>query len=226
MKSTMRNLMMLAGIGLGLLLPAQAGAGDNKDLRSLSAEWWQLVSSIPVAENPAFDTTGEKCFMGQRGSTWFLYGTFGGSVTRNCSVPAGKEIFFPVANISFVDTPNHCGQGPESFSVAQMRAVLDDSVAGLSDLSVELDGRPLRDKDLHRVRSAVFESALPAGNLYDSVAVPCAAGIYSPSVADGYYVLLKSLAVGQHTLHFHAEQPDSGFVTDTTYNLTVVPVGR
>jgi len=213
---------MLVGIGLALLLPMQVGAAENNDLHNMSAEWWQFVSSIPVAENPGFDPTGEKCFMGQRGSTWFLIGTFGGTVTRTCSVPADKEIFFPVANISFADTPNQCGQGPNHFSVTEMRAALADAVTGFSDLSVELDGKPV--KDVQRVRSSVFELALPAGSLFDSAAAPCSAGIYSPAVADGYYVLLKPLAVGQHTLHFHAEAPEVGFVTDTTYNLTVVPV--
>src|SRR4029079_2045176 len=112
MKSVTRSLIMLVGIGLALLLPMQVGAAENNDLHNMSAEWWQFVSSIPVAENPGFDPTGEKCFMGQRGSTWFLIGTFGGTVTRTCSVPADKEIFFPVGTISFADTPNPCGQDP------------------------------------------------------------------------------------------------------------------
>jgi hypothetical protein len=48
------------------------------------------------------------------------------------------------------------------------------------------------------------------------------AGVYSPSVDDGYYVLLKPLSVGNHTLHIHAES--TGFTLDVTYDLTVVPV--
>ena len=35
---------------------------------------------------------------------------------------------------------------------------------------------------------------------------------------------LKPLAAGEHTLHFHAEHPGSGFLVDVTYHLTVVPV--
>jgi hypothetical protein len=223
MKSTMRSLTMLAGICLGLLLPMQAESAENNELRNLSAEWWQWLLSIPPAENPSLDPTGDKCVVGQRGSTWFLAGTFGGPVTRTCSVPTGKEIFFPVANSVFFDSPNRCGQGPEQLSVAEMRAILDGFIAGVSGVSVELDGRPVRDQDLHRVRSKVFGIALPEENLFDAGA-PCEAGIYSPSVADGYYVLLEPLAAGQHTLRFRAENPEEGFVIDTTYHLTVVPV--
>jgi hypothetical protein len=37
-------------------------------------------------------------------------------------------------------------------------------------------------------------------------------------------VLLKKLDAGSHTVHIHAEIPSSTFVTDVTYNLTVVPL--
>ena len=52
--------------------------------------------------------------------------------------------------------------------------------------------------------------------------MPLPAGIYSPSMDDGYYVLLPALKVGPHTLQFHAKS--GSFVQDVTYNLTVVPV--
>ena len=48
------------------------------------------------------------------------------------------------------------------------------------------------------------------------------AGIYSPSMDDGYHVLLSPLKAGPHTLQFHAES--GTFSQDVTYNLTVVPV--
>jgi hypothetical protein len=50
------------------------------------------------------------------------------------------------------------------------------------------------------------------------------AGVYSPSVDDGYYALLKPLSLGNHTLHVHAEIPSQSFVLDVTYNLIVKPV--
>jgi hypothetical protein len=89
---------------------------------------------------------------------------------------------------------------------------------------VTLDGKQI--KNLQRVQSEVFAVALPEDNVFDS---PCAsfggvpAGIYSPAVDDGFYVLLKPLSVGPHALHFHADR-SPGFTEDVTYNLTVVPV--
>ena len=43
----------------------------------------------------------------------------------------------------------------------------------------------------------------------------------SPSVADGYWVMLKKLRKGRHTVSFGGEAPPFGFVTETTYTLTV-----
>jgi hypothetical protein len=210
------------------MIPMQAAADDSDALRNLAAEWWQWAFSIPTPENPLLDATGEKCVVGQRGSTWFLTGAFGGGpTTPTCSVPAGKALFVPVANNSFFDAPNLCGESPESTPVKEMRAAAAAFVDGVTGVSVKLDGQPV--ERVRRVRSQVFEVALPEDNVFDA---SCASfggfpgGIYSPAIDDGYYVLLKPLAVGEHILHVHAENPDFGFVIDTTYNLTVVPVAK
>jgi hypothetical protein len=199
---------------------------DTSAFKKLSAEWWQWALSIPTAENPLLDTTGEKCVVGQRGSTWFLAGIFGGgTVERTCSVPEDTILFFPVANSVFFDTPNVCGQGPEHIPVEELRALAADFIDDVTNLSVEVDGQPIA--HVKRVQSKVFEVALPEENIFDA---PCEglggvpAGIYSPAVDDGFYVRLKSLPVGDHTLHFHAENPSAGFSLDVTYNLTVVSV--
>ena len=49
--------------------------------------------SIPVPENPAIDTTGEDCGVGQSGSVWFLAGTTGGKNYANtyCSLRSGHS---------------------------------------------------------------------------------------------------------------------------------------
>jgi hypothetical protein len=221
----MRNLVTVVGIGLGFIIPMQVAADDG-DLRKLAVEWWQWAFSVPPAENPILDATGENCVVGQRGSTWFLAGTFGGGpATRTCSVPEGKALFVPLANAAFFNAPNVCGEGPENTPVAELRAAAAGFVDGVTGMSIEVDGKPA--ERARRIRSQVFEVALPEDNLFDD---GCASfggfpgGVYSPAIDDGYYVLLKPLGAGAHTLHFHAENPDFGFVIDTTYNLTVVPV--
>jgi hypothetical protein len=195
-------------------------------LKSLTAQWWQWVLSIPVFENPLLDQTGEKCVVGQRGPVWFLAGNFGGGeTTRSCSVPEGKRLFFPIVNSVSIDTPDVCGQGSERIPVAELRDLSAAFVDGAVDVSVGVDGKPI--SDVTRIESNVFEVALPEENLFDE---PCTglggvpAGIYSPAVDDGIYALLDKIKKGEHELNFHAENPSQNFVLDVTYHLTVVPV--
>jgi hypothetical protein len=233
MKSNTRLITTIGLIGLGFMMPLNMASAHSDFLQRLSAEWWQWALSIPVSENPILDTTGEKCVIGQRGSTWFLAGNAGGETTRTCSVPEGKALFFPIINSVNIDTPDVCGQGPERSPVEDLRALSATFIDGASDLLAEVDGEPI--DDLRRIQSKVFVVALPEENVFDA---PCAAfggvpaGIYSPAVDDGFYVKLRPLEVGDHTLHFHAENlgdpstTDDDFVFDVTYNLTVVPVVR
>ena len=225
MNSKTRRFIAIVGISLGLMMPLNRASADSASVKQLSAEWWQWTLSFLVSEIPQLDETGERCMVGQRGEVWFLVGNFGGTTTRTCVVPEGKVLFFPVINSVNIDTPNVCGQGPERIPVEDLRALSAASIDGAANLSVEIDGQPIG--NVHRVRSQVFEIALPEENVFDA---PCAslggvpAGIYSPAVDDGYYVRLNPLEVGDHTLHFHAENPDTAFVLDVTYDLTVVPV--
>lgn len=153
---------------------------------------------------------------------WFLAGNFVNPVpvTRTCSVPEGKVLFFPVLNASFFNSPNACGQGADSSTAKEMRAVIAPFIDGATGLSVTLDGQPAG--NIRRIRSAVFEVSLPEDNVYDALGISCAAGVYSPTVDDGFYAYVKPLNPGSHTLHIQAES--SGFVVDATYHLTVVPV--
>lgn len=224
MNTRLAKLALVIGFVAALVMPANRAWADDA-FKKLSAEWWQWVLSIPVSENPLLDTTGEKCMVGQRGSVWFLLGTAGGGATRTCSVPEGNDLFFPVINSVNIDTPNVCGQGPERIPIADLRALSAAFVNGAENLMVEVDGA--RVQALHRVKSKVFEVALPEANFFDE---PCAtfggvpAGIYSPAVDDGFYVKLQPLTPGAHTIQIHAENPGADFFVDATYELTVVPL--
>jgi hypothetical protein len=215
------------GIVAGGLMTASDAFAQTQSYQQLSAQWWQWALSIPSDPdplhdvNPLTDATGEDCAVGQRGSDWFLAGLFfGGAATRECSIPQGVSLFFPVANFIGFDNVGFCDQ-TEPFGSAFWRGLAADFVNGLTAVSVTLDTKPV---NVQRVRSPVFEIALPANNLFAPFCSPPLEGIFSPAVDEGLYVRLNPLAVGHHTLHFHAENTSQGFAQDVTYDLTVVPV--
>jgi hypothetical protein len=222
-----QSFITAVGIAVALALSPHAEAGFGKKgggggSTQLGAEWWQWALAIPLSVNPMFDTTGENCMVGQHGSTWFLAGSAVGPVTRDCDVPQGATLFFPVIDEINFDTPNQCGQGGPLNSTAY-RELSAEFINGAANLSVVLDGKAVN--KLNRMQSPVFEIALPEVNFFAGACAPdLTDGVYSPAVDDGYYVQLSNLAVGAHTLVIHAEQPALGFSLDVTYNLTVVPV--
>jgi hypothetical protein len=77
----------------------------------------------------------------------------------------------------------------------------------------------LRHLSDHRVQSPVFLITYPTKAIFG---LP--AGTSTPNLADGYWILLKPLSPGKHTIHFEAvANAGSGgsFAVDVTYNLTV-----
>lgn len=197
--------------------PAIADDESSDSFKVLSSQWWQWAVSIPAAVNPLSDTTGEFCMVGQRGSVWFLAGsTTGQFASRTCSVPAGVPLFFPVINTVWINTPVCDGL---VLSVAELRAKAAADIDGATGLAVLLDNNPVT--SLRRVRSEVFYTAFPPGNLFGA---DCLFGApQSPSVDDGYYVKLRGLSEGQHHLSIRGTNA-GGFAVDVFYTLNVVKV--
>jgi hypothetical protein len=200
------------------LCTASSAADRTADLRA--GQWVQWLYSIPASVNPVADTTGQHCMVGQSGSTWRLVPRFGGGeVQRACTIPQGVRLQFAVAGSAYVYTPGFCGDVP-GVPVRDLRA----AIAAFTDtltVNVMLDGLPV---GATRLRSTVFDAALPADNLFTQVcggpgSVP--AGIYT-AVDDTYYAEVEGLAPGTHTLQLLATNGGS-FNQNVVYTLTVVP---
>ena len=233
------GVLSAVAILLGLLAPTPAHlaqAAGNPNPRVLppnshpygysyeewAGKWWQWVAPIPVHDangnflNPAFDTTGEHCAEGQSGPVWYLAGTFlGGPTTRNCTVPTGKAILFPIFTVecSVVEPdPFHGNNEAELRSCA--RGFTDLVIHSVTDLEASVDGRELTDLfSSYRFTSPLIN---PLEYAEENVLFVPGPGI-TQSVADGFYVMLAPLPPGQHTIQFATAD---GF-QNVTYNLTV-----
>ncbi len=202
-----------------------------------SAAWWQWAQSIPASAHPLFDTAD--CSVGQSGPVWFLGGQFGSTVPstasarrpkaaatttveRRCTIPLGKAIYFPIANISdsAPEEPNWAcgGMFPPlvTGTIAEMKKCVETFFTIPNPMYVSVDGKYIQHLGRHYVASDAFSVTWPDDNFLTALGEgPFPAGTYFPVVDVGYYVMLQPLSHGTHTLRWR--QGDVSHV----YHLTI-----
>ncbi len=226
--------------------PDAAAAGDDgitivdpdakffgRTYSDLVGDWWNWAFQGPIQTNPIIDTTGEFCDLGQEGKFWFLAGAFGpfsevGPIERDCTVPGGKALFFPIVNILFW-TPD------DATTLEEARAGSNSLIDPTDSLTCEIDGVPVSDLFAYRAQTfpGGFDFEIPEGSFLTQVPgcsdgkggfEPCEPGLRPFSVSDGYWLGLRPLPPGEHTIHFTGVIaggfPD-GFELDVTYHLMV-----
>lgn len=181
-------------------------------------EWWQWSMRVPAARDPIRDTTGEHCAEGQHGPVWFLAGTWGGAVRRECTIPRGKALYFPVVNQIWVQMLTD----PPS-TLREMREYTREAVRGVR-MSATIDGREVLGLTRYYEETPVFSAMFGADNSWGVTAENCPArrGMFvcNESVDAGYSLFLYPLPPGDHTIHFDATMTN-GFALDVTYTLHV-----
>lgn len=192
---------------------------DSRTYGEWSAAWWQWATAYDLDHNPILDPDGSFGAQGQSGPVWFLAGTFGGSAERSVTIPAGTYIFFPLANGAWDTVPGFPNplNLPDPLSVADVRAILDYLIKDTA-VSCEIDGASVKKPEKYRVKSPVFSLNFNA-DFASGVGYP--APYVRTAASDGYWLMLYPLSAGEHTIHFAADNPVTGFALDVTYNITV-----
>jgi hypothetical protein len=170
-----------------------------------SEAWLQWIAAFPRASSPISDTTGALCGAKQEGDVWFLATSDGTApVVRTCAVPAGKTLFVPIAG-----TMERSGiREPDCDSMARIAA--GAVTQRVTRLSMTIDGQAI--DNLSSYRAATRECfALGLRQMPRSTA--------RMAVADGYYVMLRPLAAGPHTIAVGARFDSTSL--STTYRLDV-----
>jgi hypothetical protein len=188
-----------------------------------SAAWWKWALGKRVSKSPLFDETGANADVGNKGKVYFLAGVVNtsGKVERTVTMPAGTPIFFPVVSTS----ADNSGVPPTHKSVKRLRSEAAASVDSTTNVYATVDGLAVQDVQAHRERSPVFSYTLPAtGNISQHFGVDVS-GRVGGAVSDGYWVMLKPLSPGQHTVRFGGTFQNTGFKLDVTYHVTVEPKG-
>jgi serine/threonine protein kinase len=187
--------------------------------------WWQWSMQLPLTnsagaihpdiDSPAFDVTE-----GQGPEVWFLAAPFG-TVKRSCVIPSDKWLFFPLLNAE----SSSLEQGTVFFGdkadeQAAIARYFQDHVTGLF---CEIDGVPVPELNSYRFTNPQITFKAPSPWVFGEL------GGVGTSTGDGYYILLRPLGPGQHTLRyggaFQFRKPADVFDLyarlDMTYYLTI-----
>jgi hypothetical protein len=185
----------------------------------------QWVYGQPLASSPLFDPTGANCAVGQEGPVWYVARIAGPPVfsgERSCTIPHGKAILLYIgAAVDTYPCPPEFGFEPApgqslyEFLAADAKAVLDT----VDFLEVSIDGAQLRDVMSYRFASDDLFTI--TGDLsLQAVLDPCITGSPQPAVVDGFFMIVKPLTRGEHTIVVHGTNT-FGHDKRFTYHLTI-----
>jgi len=172
---------------------------DPSSPEGLAARWVQWVAAAGPVKNPVEGETGQYAALNQPDDVWFLAGTSGKRLERQCMVPVGRDLFLPVVNLW--EWP---AAGPP---------VIADGPSG----SLVVDGVAL---DLDEIGTPVPFTVAGAGlNGVTGRKKPV------PLVVWGLWKRVPALAPGEH--HLRAIGTDGyGFTVDVSYRLLVTPIAQ
>jgi hypothetical protein len=188
-----------------------------------AAEWWRWAMKTPPATNPVLDTTGLHASFGQEPGSpvFFLAGTFGGNAERTITIPPAKWVFFPIANTIWWH------EYWDSDTEETLRAGASAWVDSVNILKLKIDGKTVKNVNLFRAETPLFAFTIPEDSVPDSWANPdywpsgYPAMTFDLAVADGYWIMLKPMAPGEHTIEFTGGISGSnGFSVTVIYHIT------
>jgi hypothetical protein len=141
-------------------------------------------------------------------------------------VPPGKGIFISLGGVFVSFAPDFPVMGDPCLQLAtaleQVRCDVNDDIPLAPSISFEvtIDGVPVEDLFAFRAQSESggFTLRIPDQSLLTDFGF--ASGDRSPAVADGYFLFLKPLTPGEHTLNLIMTNPDQS-VRGVNYTLIV-----
>ena len=124
-----------------------------------------------------------------------LQGRLEAKLSAHVTIPSGRAILFPIINdlISYAEY-NHLKTESELRSYA--KSDLDEATV----YKASVDGLDLQNLQNYRVQSNLFSFMIRPN---DPAGVPAGPTF---GISDGYWVFLKPLSIGQHTIHFTGEK--------------------
>jgi hypothetical protein len=136
------------------------------------------------------DTTGDKASIQQSNQyVWFLTSTTGFRAERTVRIPSGKAILFPVINVT-ISNAEEPTLNTDTDMISFVKGHMDDIV----EKRANIDGEDLFISEKFRIRSPPFDFYFPPLNIFGAKEGP------TRGVGDGYWIFMKPLQPGTHTI--------------------------
>ena len=196
----------------------------GKTYSQLTGEWWDWSLSFPNGLSPIEeDGVVRSGTQKQATNLWFLAGTFGSIANRHITIPTNPEektLFFPLFNTLWW-VPEDGDTETEVRALAKENIDLVDFTLEENELSFTLDLYSDGTEDINISESELLEfraSSPPGGqtvNFEEGTIVTDGFGFSPgprfPAVADGYWLGLTPLPLGEHTLNIKTIVPENNF---------------
>jgi len=211
------NVAMAAPRDPNRSIARAGGSYQSQNYGEWSAEWWQLMYSIPVVNGQHPLLSGGAVTNGN--GDLFLVADPSGTATINVTVPNSTPIFVPIVNAecSTIEPDPFHGD-----TETEMRACANGHIDQTSGLSATIDAVPVTDLLSYRTQSPMFEFTLPENNVLEFQGITAPAGTTAQAVDAGVYLLIKPLSRGTtHTIRVQGTFDEFGTTIDTTFRITV-----
>lgn len=159
--------------------------------------WYRWMFSIEKKKNPCTDKTGKFSSEKQEdNNVWFLAGTFGNIsiIKRNVRIPVGRSILFPI-----LVKEDSLAEDNDLTNESELIKRCRDASDKVLRMEARIDGESIPSLESYRVQTKVFDVVFPKNNVYDLPPGP------TRSVCDGFWIFLRPLEPGKHTIYFKGE---------------------
>jgi hypothetical protein len=201
----------------------------GKSQAEWSQDWWNHMWSFGCGNFPLFpDSDAYQASLNTDGPVIFLPGTFSSPpVSRSITVPHGKAIMFPLVNVVWIYSACYESAAEDEALangtlVEYITSFIDPILSGPDvNISATLDGVAFNNLRNYRFTSSGLYDFDVHDELADCLGDPCLSADDLLGFADGYWLTLKPLSRGQHTLNFQGEIEEVGLSVNVTYYITV-----
>ncbi len=197
----------------GYELFSKGSSPNNIPYKDWVANWWNWWISVPKSKVDNF----QGCVLGESNNTILLMNPVAGEITNHCTISSEHPIVL-------TSLTGECDTGTNQTKLLDYPELLTCAIKSDQspvNMGVTIDGISLDNLSKYEIKNEHFTINIPPDNWYQTDP-----GVFK-AAGHGYFVFLKPLTVGTHTIeysvHLVTDEVANDFAGHITYFLTIVP---